>query len=221
MVNDRWYQAPDQPCQRLRIIPAADAHPVNASQVDLDVVPGGRCRRSRPRLRDNLYGQKARLLRPGQSQARVRRITGIAQPLEDQIGIHQRSAAPPVPPKHPAQPSGNRSTASPRRSKAASSDAPRHHHSVHYRWRTLSASLSPRQGGQAGRLPCFISGSGFISNSSVGAIPKVRHAPRLFGQNAPPPDGARFRFRLAVAPPIILSSEPPRSIMQPAQSLWA
>jgi hypothetical protein len=88
MVNDRWYQAPDQPCQRLRIIPAADAHPVNASQVDLDVVPGGRCRRSRPRLRDNLYGQKARLLRPGQSQARVRRITGIAQPLEDQIGIH-------------------------------------------------------------------------------------------------------------------------------------
>ncbi|WP_197055777.1 ATP-binding protein, partial [Paracoccus sanguinis] len=42
--------------------------------------------------------------------------------------------------------------ASPRPSRAASSDAPRHHHSVHYRWWTLSAPLTPRQGGQDGRL---------------------------------------------------------------------
>ena len=50
-------------------------------------------------------------------------------------------------------PSGNRSTASHRPSKAASSDAPRNHHSAHYRWWTLSRTLNPRQCGQAGRLP--------------------------------------------------------------------
>ncbi len=43
-------------------------------------------------------------------------------------------------------------TASPRLSKAASSDAPRHHHSVHYRWWTLSGTSITRQCGQAGRL---------------------------------------------------------------------
>jgi hypothetical protein len=83
---------------------------------------------------------------------------------------------------------------------------------------------------------CFISGSGFISNSSLGAIPKLRHAPRLFGQIAPPPDGgmqveqifalrdqiwARLGLGLAVAPPIISSSEPPRSAIQAVQTLWA
>jgi hypothetical protein len=30
--------APDQPSQRLRIIPAADPHPMTARRVDLDVV---------------------------------------------------------------------------------------------------------------------------------------------------------------------------------------
>lgn len=54
--------APDQPRQHIRIIAAPDAHTVPASQFDLDVVLGGRCRRGRPGRRDNLYGQKARLL---------------------------------------------------------------------------------------------------------------------------------------------------------------
>jgi len=43
-------------------------------------------------------------------------------------------------------------TASHRPSKAASSDAPRNHHSAHYRWWTLSRTLNPRQCGQPGRL---------------------------------------------------------------------
>ena len=47
----------------------------------------------------------------------------------------------------PAPPSGSRSTASPHPSKAASYDAPRHHHSVHYQWWTLSRTLTPRQSG--------------------------------------------------------------------------
>ena len=34
----------------------------------------------------------------------------------------------------------------------ATRPAPRHYHSVHYRWWTLSRTLTPRQGGHAGRL---------------------------------------------------------------------
>lgn len=45
--------------------------------------------RGRPRLRDDLYGQKARLLCWGRNRGGVRRITGIAQPLEDQVRVHR------------------------------------------------------------------------------------------------------------------------------------
>src|SRR5690606_693775 len=82
-------KSPDQPRQRLRIIAAADPHPVTARQLDLDVVLGGRCRRSRPGLRDDLYGQKPRLLCWARNRGGVRRITGIAQPLEDQVRVHR------------------------------------------------------------------------------------------------------------------------------------
>ncbi|WP_164901620.1 tape measure protein (plasmid) [Paracoccus denitrificans] len=60
---------------------------MTARQLDLDVVLGGRCRRGRPGLRDDLYRQKARRLCWGRSRGGVRRITGIAQPLEDQVRV--------------------------------------------------------------------------------------------------------------------------------------
>ncbi len=53
---------PDQPRQRIRIVAAADPHPVPARKLDLDVALGGRHGRGCPCLRDNLHGQKARLL---------------------------------------------------------------------------------------------------------------------------------------------------------------
>lgn len=60
-----------------------------ALQLDLDEVLGGRCCWGRPDLRDDLYGQKARLLWRGQSRGGVRREPGIAQPREDQIRVHR------------------------------------------------------------------------------------------------------------------------------------
>ena len=55
-------QDPDQPRQGFRIIPAADPHPVAASQLDLDPVLGNRCGHRRRRLRNDLHRQKARCL---------------------------------------------------------------------------------------------------------------------------------------------------------------
>ncbi len=61
---------------------------------------GGLPRRGRPGLRDNLHRQKVRLHRRHRHSCWVRRITGIAQPFEDQIRVHR------VAPRH----LGNRNT---------------------------------------------------------------------------------------------------------------
>ena len=58
-------------------------------ELDLDATVGGRSCRGRPGLRDNLYRQKARLFWKGRSRGGVRRITGIAQPLEDQVRVYR------------------------------------------------------------------------------------------------------------------------------------
>lgn len=79
----------NEPRPRFGITVPADPHPVTARQLDIDVVLGGRDCRGRPGLRDDLYRQKARLLCREGDRGGVRRITGIAQPLQDQIGIHR------------------------------------------------------------------------------------------------------------------------------------
>ena len=56
-------QPPDRPRRNLGIAAASDMRPVTASQADLNAVRGGGCCRGMQRLRDNLHGQEARLLR--------------------------------------------------------------------------------------------------------------------------------------------------------------
>ena len=112
------------------------------------------CRRNRSRAASMpVVVSPSAIMRLASATASSNRMSiSAARPDPDHGARLRRRVAQPAPPKPPVRWSGSRSTASHHPSKAASSDAPRHHHSVHYQWWTLSASIRQRQSGKTGRL---------------------------------------------------------------------